>query len=275
MSYGMAQSDLRRHYYALSTSMSPTLVEQITYFLYSTRILSQYELNVISSKSEMLSKASELLSAVLRKGKKACGIFFQALEMSDPHLSKEITGKQVNSTGHTPQAPSLLGLAPSTKPHVSKLQSTVEASLSQKGHSHSPVICKICICNSNLNNCIFGSNNNLSIMSAMSLSDPDNFEEPTPSTNLEPGEALDMKSPTCGSSNEKDTSSTEAVQVESDIKILRCKVRNMTVGNRNTFTVVEESSDEGDNEEKEREEEYEENESEEKDDAEQLTNERG
>ncbi|XP_078395868.1 uncharacterized protein LOC144679379 isoform X2 [Cetorhinus maximus] len=220
MSCEMAQSDLRRHYYALSTSMSPTLVEQITYFLYSTRILSQYELNVISSKSEMLSKASELLSAVLRKGKKACGIFFQALEMSDPHLSKEITGKQVNSTGHTPQAPSLLGLAPSTKPLVSKPQSTVEASLSQK-------------------------------------------------------EALDMKSHTCGSSNEKNTSSTEAVQAETDIKILRCKVRNMTVGNRNTFTVVEESSDEGDNEEKELEEEYEENECEEKDDAEQLINERG
>ncbi|GCB75369.1 uncharacterized protein [Scyliorhinus torazame] len=273
MSSGWIQSDLRRHYYTLSTSMSLPLIEQITYFLYSTRILSQHELNVISSKSELLSKAAELLSAVLRKGKKACGIFFQALEMCDPHLSEQIIGKQVNSTGHTLPAPSSLGLAPSKSP-ISKLQSSVEALSSQKGHSHSPVICKICICNSNLNNCTFGSNNNVSIMRTMSFSDSDNFVEATSSTNSGDGEDLDAKSHMCSGSNEMSTNSTETVPAEADIKVISSKVRNMTVGNRNTFTVVEESSDEDDNEEKELEEEYGENECEEKQDTEELKNER-
>ncbi|XP_072324512.1 uncharacterized protein [Scyliorhinus torazame] len=218
MSSGWIQSDLRRHYYTLSTSMSLPLIEQITYFLYSTRILSQHELNVISSKSELLSKAAELLSAVLRKGKKACGIFFQALEMCDPHLSEQIIGKQVNSTGHTLPAPSSLGLAPSKSP-ISKLQSSVEALSSQR-------------------------------------------------------EDLDAKSHMCSGSNEMSTNSTETVPAEADIKVISSKVRNMTVGNRNTFTVVEESSDEDDNEEKELEEEYGENECEEKQDTEELKNER-
>ncbi|XP_078073115.1 uncharacterized protein LOC144496037 [Mustelus asterias] len=262
--------NLRRHYYTLSTSMSLPLVEQVTYFLYSTRILSLYELNVISSKSEMLSKASELLSAVLRKGKTACGIFFQALEMFDPHLSEQIIGKQVNSTGHTLPVPSLLDLAATTRPQISKLQSTVEASSSQTGHSCSPVICKICICNSNLNNCIFGSNNNVSIMSTMPLSDSDTFVEPTCSTNPGHGEDLDLKSRTSDSSSEMSTNNTET-----EIKIISSNVQNMTIGNRNTFTVVEESNDEDDNEEKEPEEEDEENECEENQDTEQSISERG
>ncbi|XP_067886885.1 caspase-1 isoform X2 [Heterodontus francisci] len=214
------QTDLRRHYYVLGTSMSPAVVEQITYFLYSTRILNQYELNAISSKSEMLSKASELLSAVIRKGQKACGIFFQALETCDPHLSEQIIGKQVNSTGHTLPTSSFLRPVPSMRPHVSKPPSTAEASSSQR-------------------------------------------------------KVLDVtaNSRTCSSSNELSASSTEAIQGETDIEIITSKLQNVTFGDRNTFTVVEELSDEDDNEEKELEEEYEENECEEKEDTEQLTEE--
>ncbi|XP_067886884.1 uncharacterized protein si:dkey-29h14.10 isoform X1 [Heterodontus francisci] len=268
------QTDLRRHYYVLGTSMSPAVVEQITYFLYSTRILNQYELNAISSKSEMLSKASELLSAVIRKGQKACGIFFQALETCDPHLSEQIIGKQVNSTGHTLPTSSFLRPVPSMRPHVSKPPSTAEASSSQK-QFQSPVKFKICICNSSLNNCIFGSNNKMSIMRTMSLSEPNNFVEPETSTNTEHGKVLDVtaNSRTCSSSNELSASSTEAIQGETDIEIITSKLQNVTFGDRNTFTVVEELSDEDDNEEKELEEEYEENECEEKEDTEQLTEE--
>ncbi|XP_067831081.1 uncharacterized protein si:dkey-29h14.10 [Heptranchias perlo] len=270
---GMAQSDLRRHYHKLGTSMPPAVVEQITYFLYSTRILSQYELNVINSKSEMLPKASELLSAVIRKGQKACGIFYQALKMCDPHLSEQIVGKQVNSTSNTLAASSFLRPTPSKIPHVSMLPSLVEASSPQR-QFQSPVICKICICNSSLNNCIFGSNNNVSIMTSTSLSDSDNFVEPATSTNTEHGKDLDVfpESHMCSTSNEMGTSSTEAIQVENDIEIVKSKLRNMTVGDRNTFTVVEEFSDEDDNEDEEKElEESEENDGEEKEDTEQLT----
>ncbi|XP_038664586.1 uncharacterized protein si:dkey-29h14.10 isoform X2 [Scyliorhinus canicula] len=176
--------------------------------------------------------------------------------------------QSVNSTGHTPPAPSSLGPAPSKSP-ISKLQSSVEA-LSSQRHSQSPVICKICICNSNLNNCTFGSNNNVSIMRTMSFSDSDNFVEATSSTNPEHGEDLDAKSHLCSGSKEMSTNSTEALQAETGIKVISSKVQNMTVGNRNAFTVVEESSDEDDNEEKELEEEYGENECEEKQDAEQF-----
>uniref|UniRef100_UPI00398ECD19 uncharacterized protein isoform X2 n=1 Tax=Pristiophorus japonicus TaxID=55135 RepID=UPI00398ECD19 len=266
----MAQSDLRRHYYELGTSMSPAVVDQITHFLYSTRILNQYELNVISSKSEMLSKASELLSAVIRKGQKACGIFFQALKMCDPHLSEQIVGKHVSSTSNSLPASTLLRPTPSTRPPASMLPSPVEASLPPK-QFQSPVICKICICNSSLNNCIFGSNNSVSIMTTMSLSDADNFVEPAMSTNTEHGKVLDVtsKSGMCGTSNETDTSHAEASQVETEIEIVGSRLRNMTVGNRNTFRVVEEISDEDDDDE-----EYEESECEGKEDTEQSTTER-
>ncbi|XP_048451442.1 uncharacterized protein si:dkey-29h14.10 isoform X4 [Rhincodon typus] len=252
----MASHDLRKHYYTLSTSMGPALVEQITCFLYSTQVLSQYELNVISSKSDILTKASELLSAVIRKGKKACGIFFHALATCDPHLSNQIMGTQA-------------------RPYVSELPRTGEALSFQKQRQSLPVICKICICNSSLNNCTFGSNNNISITRSMSLSVLDNFAEPASSVNAECGKALekDSKSHRCGRCNEMSTSSREAIQVESDIEIIRSKLQNIIIGNQNTFTLVEEFSDEDDNEEKELDEEYEENECEEREDTEQLTNE--
>ncbi|XP_020371788.2 caspase-1 isoform X1 [Rhincodon typus] len=280
----MASHDLRKHYYTLSTSMGPALVEQITCFLYSTQVLSQYELNVISSKSDILTKASELLSAVIRKGKKACGIFFHALATCDPHLSNQIMGTQVNSTGRTLPAPSFQRLTSSNeyllrsqaRPYVSELPRTGEALSFQKEQRQSlPVICKICICNSSLNNCTFGSNNNISITRSMSLSVLDNFAEPASSVNAECGKALekDSKSHRCGRCNEMSTSSREAIQVESDIEIIRSKLQNIIIGNQNTFTLVEEFSDEDDNEEKELDEEYEENECEEREDTEQLTNE--
>ncbi|XP_048451440.1 caspase-1 isoform X2 [Rhincodon typus] len=279
----MASHDLRKHYYTLSTSMGPALVEQITCFLYSTQVLSQYELNVISSKSDILTKASELLSAVIRKGKKACGIFFHALATCDPHLSNQIMGTQVNSTGRTLPAPSFQRLTSSNeyllrsqaRPYVSELPRTGEALSFQKQRQSLPVICKICICNSSLNNCTFGSNNNISITRSMSLSVLDNFAEPASSVNAECGKALekDSKSHRCGRCNEMSTSSREAIQVESDIEIIRSKLQNIIIGNQNTFTLVEEFSDEDDNEEKELDEEYEENECEEREDTEQLTNE--
>ncbi|XP_043543668.1 uncharacterized protein si:dkey-29h14.10 isoform X2 [Chiloscyllium plagiosum] len=252
----MASQDLRRHYYTLSTSMGPALVEQVICFLYSSQVLSQYELNVITSKSDILTKACELLSAVIRKGKKACGIFFQALAMCDPHLSNQIFGTQA-------------------RPHTSEPTRPGEALSSQRQCKSLPVICKICICNSSLSNCTFGSNNNISIMRSTSLSALENFADPASSVNAECGKALEMmsKSHTCGSSNEMSTSNREAIQVESDIEIIRSKLQNMIIGNQNTFTLVEQISDKEENEDKELDEEYEENECEEKEYSEQLTNE--
>ncbi|XP_072425918.1 uncharacterized protein [Chiloscyllium punctatum] len=263
--------------------MGPALVEQVTCFLYSSQVLSQYELNVITSKSDILTKACELLSAVIRKGKKACGIFFQALAMCDPHLSNQIFGTRVNFTGHSLPAPSFQRISPSNeyllrsqaRPHTLEPTRPGEALSSQKGQCKSlPVICKICICNSSLNNCTFGSNNNISIRRSTSLSALENFADPASSVNAECGRALEMmsKSHTGGSSNEMSTSNREAIQVESDIEIIRSKLQNVIIGNQNTFTLVQQISDE-ENEDKDLDEEYEENECEEKEDSEQLTNE--
>ncbi|XP_051879973.1 uncharacterized protein si:dkey-29h14.10 isoform X2 [Pristis pectinata] len=168
------QSDLRKHYYMISMSMSPAVVEQIAYSLYSARILNQYELNVVISKTEMLCKASELLSAVIRKGQKACGIFLQALKMCDPRLSEQLVREHVNSTSKIPT--SSLMRPPSYIP--------------------TPVVCKVCICNSSLNNCTFGSGNNVSIMTTTPLSNFKNFEEPA--TNIR--NVIDTTSTSCTSS---------------------------------------------------------------------------
>ncbi|XP_072121999.1 uncharacterized protein [Mobula birostris] len=217
--------DLRKHYYAMSMSMPPAVAEQIAYSLYSARILSQYELNVIISKTEVLSKASELLSVVIRKGSKACGIFLQVLKTCDPNLSEQLVREQaVNSTNKIPMTELL-------KPPSYAVQS--------------PVICKICICNSSLNNCTFGSGNSMSIITTTPLS---NTEEPATSINKECGNVIGATSTSCLSSISNDTDVYSMETFQADIEIVRSKLTNITVGESNVFTVVEEFSNKDDNE---------------------------
>ncbi|XP_078254206.1 uncharacterized protein LOC144592879 [Rhinoraja longicauda] len=220
------QSDLRRHYYTISTSMSAAVVEQITYLLYSARILSQHELNVIVSRTEMLSKTSELLSAVIRKGQKACGIFLQALKTCDPHLSEQLGLEQANSSSK--MSPVSLVRPPS--------------------HTPCPVVCNISISNSNLNNCTFGSGNNVSVTTTMPLSNLKNIEEPPTKSDEESGNCDDTASEShmCSVANDTDTNSTGTVQT--DIEIVSSRLTNVTVGESNVLTVVEEFSDEDDSE---------------------------
>ncbi|XP_062896899.1 uncharacterized protein si:dkey-29h14.10 isoform X4 [Mobula hypostoma] len=215
--------DLRKHYYAMSMSMPPAVAEQIAFSLYSARILSQYELNVIISKTEVLSKASELLSVVIRKGSKACGIFLQVLKTCDPNLSEQLVREQVNSTNKIPMTELL-------KP---------------PSYVQSPVICKICICNSSLNNCTFGSGNSMSIITTTPLS---NTEEPATSINKECGNVIGATSTSCLSSISNDTDVYSMETFQADIEIVRSKLTNITVGESNVFTVVEEFSNKDDNE---------------------------
>ncbi|XP_069771555.1 uncharacterized protein [Narcine bancroftii] len=232
------QSDLRRHYYTISMSMSLSTVEQISYSLYSAQILTQHEVNVITSKTEVLSKASELLSAVLRKGQKACGIFLQALKTCDPQLSENLVREQGISTSNISQT-SLF------RPPSYLVQP--------------PVVCKICICNSSLNNCTFGSGNTVSVMTTEPLSSYKDIKEPPTSRNQECGNPFNTTSQShmCSISNNREANFPETI--ENDIKISRSKLRNVTVGESNDFTMVEEFSNEDDSGVKELEEELEEN----------------
>ncbi|XP_069771554.1 uncharacterized protein [Narcine bancroftii] len=205
------QSDLRRHYYTISMSMSLSTVEQISYSLYSAQILTQHEVNVITSKTEVLSKASELLSAVLRKGISTSNISQTSLFRPPSYLVQP------------------------------------------------PVVCKICICNSSLNNCTFGSGNTVSVMTTEPLSSYKDIKEPPTSRNQECGNPFNTTSQShmCSISNNREANFPETI--ENDIKISRSKLRNVTVGESNDFTMVEEFSNEDDSGVKELEEELEEN----------------
>ncbi|XP_055490345.1 uncharacterized protein si:dkey-29h14.10 [Leucoraja erinacea] len=219
---GTIQFDLRRHYYTISTSMSAAVVEQIAYLLYSARILTQHELNVVVSRTEILSKASELLSAVIRKGQKACGIFLQALKTCDPHLSEQLGLEQANSSSK--MSPVSLLKPPS--------------------HTPTPVVCNISICNSNLNNCTFGSGNNVSVTTTMPLSNLNHIEEPPMKSDEEYGNCNDAASDShmCRVAEDTDTNSTGTIQT--DIAIVSSRLTNVTVGESNVLTMVEELSNE-------------------------------
>ncbi|MGH0152166.1 UNVERIFIED_CONTAM: hypothetical protein FKN15_033097 [Acipenser sinensis] len=71
-------------------------------YLLNAQIITRFECDVIKSKPVKLEKASELLSTIIRKGQRACLIFYQTLETCDPFLCERITGKTARTVHPVP-----------------------------------------------------------------------------------------------------------------------------------------------------------------------------
>ncbi|XP_039594440.1 uncharacterized protein si:dkey-29h14.10 [Polypterus senegalus] len=133
---------LQSQSYELCTSMPWPLVEKILSHLLSAHVITRYEFDIIQSKTVTFQKTSELLTAITRKGQKACMIFYKALQDCDPSLNAQLTGKQV-------------------QPFNFKKEDDFVPAPVTGGNT---VNYSITIYNSQLNGCIFGNDSTLSIM---------------------------------------------------------------------------------------------------------------
>ncbi|XP_033854146.1 uncharacterized protein LOC117399207 isoform X1 [Acipenser ruthenus] len=161
---------LRSHSYHLCVSMSGMLVEKMANYLLNAQIITRFECDVIKSKPVKLEKASELLSTIIRKGQRACLIFYQTLETCDPFLCERITGKTARTVHSVP-----VMTQTNSFPQIVQKETNTEVFSQKSGHSSSPSNCTIAIYNSKLSGCIFGSNNTLCIMRGGTHEDPEEY----------------------------------------------------------------------------------------------------
>ncbi|KAL2084310.1 hypothetical protein ACEWY4_019828 [Coilia grayii] len=83
---------LRGHLLTLSKSLPLCLVEKMTANLFHTRTITGHEVEIIVSQPTESQKASHLIQIVLRKGRKACELFYQCLGECCPALYGKLTG---------------------------------------------------------------------------------------------------------------------------------------------------------------------------------------
>ncbi|KAI4905720.1 hypothetical protein NFI96_013078 [Prochilodus magdalenae] len=83
---------LRRQLSTLSKFMSACLVRQVSTCLCRSHILTEYEVQLIQTQATDTHKASHLLLTVLRKGSRACHLFFKCLGVCSPSLFEKVTG---------------------------------------------------------------------------------------------------------------------------------------------------------------------------------------
>ncbi|XP_023669866.2 uncharacterized protein [Paramormyrops kingsleyae] len=88
------EKQLQVHQYTLSKGMSPRLLELIFSCLSSTETLTNYEGQVIRSQPTDLQKTACFMQTLIRKGRRACRLFYEALESLDPSLFEQVTGVQ-------------------------------------------------------------------------------------------------------------------------------------------------------------------------------------
>ncbi|XP_017557496.1 uncharacterized protein si:dkey-29h14.10 [Pygocentrus nattereri] len=131
---------LRRQLGSLSKRMSACLVERISACLCRSGILTEYEVQLIQTPGTDVHKASQLLLTVLRKGSRACQLFFKCLAVCSPSLFETVTGCTVRPTD------------------VDHYHSEDDI-CSETAGALPPYI--INIHNSSLTNCIIGNNNGL------------------------------------------------------------------------------------------------------------------
>ncbi|XP_036449851.1 uncharacterized protein si:dkey-29h14.10 [Colossoma macropomum] len=131
---------LRRQLGTLSKCMSASLVGRISTCLCRSRILTEYEVQLIQTQGTDTQKASQLLLTVLRKGSRACQLFFKCLAVCSPSLFETVTGCTVRA-------------ADVDHYHFE------DDNCSETNGAVPPYI--INIHNSSLTNCIIGNNNDL------------------------------------------------------------------------------------------------------------------
>nr|XP_015213411.1 PREDICTED: uncharacterized protein LOC107078690 [Lepisosteus oculatus] len=153
---------LRRHSYKLCTSMSLGLVESIASYLYSAQAVTAFECATIRSKPTELEQASQLLSTVVRKGRRACSLFYEALEKCDPFLSARITG--------SPARVPISGIHRSESAGRPVRYNGIQSLPFSSGQSP-PASTSICISHCTLSGCIFGNDNTMSTVRAGSYWD--------------------------------------------------------------------------------------------------------
>ncbi|XP_064196408.1 uncharacterized protein si:dkey-29h14.10 [Anguilla rostrata] len=133
------EKSLLRRKYALSTFMSSCLLERISDYLSSKRTIAMYESQMIRFQCTDLQQPSQFIQTVIRKGRRACQLFYKLLESCDPLLYESATGSPASDSVHQTPPP---------------LQTT--ALIDRQDMAPTYIIN---IHDSTLNNCIFGSNN--------------------------------------------------------------------------------------------------------------------
>ncbi|XP_066540119.1 caspase-1 [Hoplias malabaricus] len=131
---------LRHQLSKLSKTMSGCLVGKITTCLYRSHTLTEYEVQLIQTQATDMQKASTLILTLIRKGPRACQMFYKCLAVCNPSLTESITGCTAKTTGidHNHFEDNITSETTGTVPP-----------------------CIINIHNSSLSNCIIGNNNDL------------------------------------------------------------------------------------------------------------------
>ncbi|XP_029599077.1 uncharacterized protein LOC115181177 isoform X2 [Salmo trutta] len=90
----LPERSLQLQLHALSKSMSCCAVERLSVYLLSSRTITEYDSQVIWSQRTDMEKAAKLLQVVLKKGRNACVLFFDALEKccQCPQQFERVTG---------------------------------------------------------------------------------------------------------------------------------------------------------------------------------------
>ncbi|XP_076826792.1 uncharacterized protein LOC143473608 [Brachyhypopomus gauderio] len=131
------EKTLQRQISTLSKSMSACLVQRISSCLCQSSTLTRYEVQLIQSQATDIQKASQLVQTLIRKGRRACQLFFKCLGVCEPSLFERVTGCVVTEEDH---------------------YHWEDISIPEKEASPP---CIINIHNSSLANCIIGNNNDL------------------------------------------------------------------------------------------------------------------
>ncbi|XP_026863070.2 uncharacterized protein si:dkey-29h14.10 [Electrophorus electricus] len=134
------EKTLQRQLSTLSKCMSACLVQKISTCLCRSSTLTDYDVQVIRSQATDTQKASQLVQAVIRKGRGSCQRFFKCLSVCSPSLYERVTGCTVSVTEEDHY-------------HLEDI------SIPETTGAIPPSI--INIQNSLVTNCIIGSNNNL------------------------------------------------------------------------------------------------------------------